>query len=491
LSERRTYRFGPVERRGFLGPVRGGQVAVVGVGVVVALVVLGSSSSPSRGVGAVALLGVSIVVATAKIGGRTVEQWLPVAGGWLLRHTLGAHEFRSSAPTMGHASRTIRPVPTRELDMAAPPALAGVEIFSLRYRGRTVGALSERGGRWMTAVLACRVMAFSLLDLPSQERALSHWGNVLSGCADTPVRRIQWVERTAPVEVDALGRWLQTEHDPEVAVRDAPIVESYLELLDQGVGVSQQHEILIALQVDAHRVRGRGRDAVGETLLEETERIADGLRRAGISVQGGLTAAHLALLLRTAFDPYVRRDAATMLDPERTDDPHAWPVGTSEAWSHYRTDGAVHSTYWIAGWPRLDVGAVFLDPLLSESSVVRTVAVTFEPVSADRSIREVEAQVTRDQADHALRARFGQAETARQHQAYTATRRREAELAAGFGEVRFVGFVTVTGPELNALETARTQVRRDAVRSRLDLRPMSGQQADAFTFTLPLCRGLR
>jgi hypothetical protein len=203
----------------------------------------------------------------------------------------------------------------------------------------------------------------------------------------------------------------------------------------------------------------------------------------------GLTTSHLATLFRTSFDPYVR--AALAGSSGEVSEHSAWPLGAVEGWDHYRTDGAVHSTYWIAGWPRIEVGGLFLDPLLSASGVVRTVAVTFEPLSVDRAIREVEAQVTRDQADRALRSRFGQAETARQQQAYGATRRLEAELAAGYGEVRFAGYVTVSAPDLDQLRVACADVKRDAGRARLELRDMYGQQVEGFTFTLPLCRGLR
>jgi hypothetical protein len=268
-----------------------------------------------------------------------------------------------------------------------------------------------------------------------------------------------------------------------------PIIDSYQDLIERTVRVSQEHEVLIAVQIDTTKVRGTGRDAAVATLVDETERVADGLRRTGASVQGGLTTSHLATLVRTAFDPYARGALAGLRD--RTSEQTAWPIGTEELWGHYRADGAVHSTYWIAGWPRIEVGGLFLDPLLSQSQAVRTIAVTFEPLSPDRSIREVEAQVTRDQADLALRARFGQAETARQQQAYGATRRREAELAAGYGEVRFAGYLTVSARDIEQLASACDDVKRDAVRSRLELRAMYGQQAAAFAFTLPLCRGLR
>ena len=134
---------------------------------------------------------------------------------------------------------------------------------------------------------------------------------------------------------------------------------------------------------------------------------------------------------------------------------------------------------------------MFMDTLLAHSSAVRTVAVTFEPLALDRSTREIEAAITRDRADRELRARFGQSETARQRQAAEATMRREAELAAGHGEVRLSGFITVSGRDRDDLRRACSEVSEHAARARLELRRLYGQQADAFTFTLPLCRGLR
>ena len=165
--------------------------------------------------------------------------------------------------------------------------------------------------------------------------------------------------------------------------------------------------------------------------------------------------------------------------------------GAREAWDHYESDGAMHATYWISAWPRVDVSPMFMDSLLGHSSAVRTVSVTFEPLSIDRSTREIEAAVTRDRADRELRARFGQSETARQRQAAEATRRREAELAAGHGEVRLSGFITVSGRDSEDLRRACGEVVEHAARARLEVRRLYGQQAQALTFTLPLCRGLR
>jgi hypothetical protein len=389
----------------------------------------------------------------------------------------------------GRAWRLADPMPD------APTWLRSVRLLDAAYRDRPIGAFSEHGGRRLTAALACRVSAFSLLDPHAQERRLARWGLVLSGAAGTSVRRLQWVERTAPAQGDELARWLHQERDPAVPLRGTPMIESYLELIGTTTKVTQEHEILVAVQIDVRRVHDRRKDAAQRTLVEQTERVAQALEAAEVKVLGALSSGQLARALRTAFDPYIRSELAALdtANPKRDGlvDANAWPLGAEEKWDHYRCDGAVHATYWIGGWPRVEVSPMFMDALLGRSSVVRTVAVTFEPLALERSTREVEAAITRDRADRDVRHRFGQSETARQRQAQDATIRREGELAAGHGEVRLAGFVTVSGRDSEDLRRACSAVHEHAARARLELHRMYGQQADAFTFTLPLCRGLR
>jgi type VII ESX secretion system EccE translocon-like protein len=338
-------------------------------------------------------------------------------------------------------------------------------------------------------------VSFSLLDSEAQERRLARWGLLLSGLGGAAIRRVQWIERTAPAQGDELVRWVHAERDPAVPLRGAPMIDSYLELISSTARVSQEHEVLLAIQVDAGRTRDRRVREVARALVEHSERIAQGLEAAEVTVLGALSPGQLARTLRTAFDPYARSELTVMeaCDPHRDGlaEVNAWPLGTRESWEHYQSDGALHATYWIGAWPRIDVSPMFMDALLGHSEAVRTVAVTFEPLAPERSTREVEAAITRDRADRELRARFGQSETARQRQAAEATARREAELAAGHSEVRLSGFVTVSGREPDELRRACTEVLEQAARARLELHRLYGQQADAFTFTLPLCRGLR
>src|SRR4029079_8529778 len=151
----------------------------------------------------------------------------------------------------------------------------------------------------------------------------------------------------------------------------------------------------------------------------------------------------LAATFRVSFDPWSRpglaRLAAADSDRDGIDEAAAWPTASETSWSLYRTEGAFHASYWISSWPRIDVGAAFLSPLLLHAQMVRAIAVTIEPISPLRAIREVEAARTTDIADRNLRGRMGFIETARGRRKTDAVARREEELADGQAALRLDG----------------------------------------------------
>jgi hypothetical protein len=169
----------------------------------------------------------------------------------------------------------------------------------------------------------------------------------------------------------------------------------------------------------------------------------------------------------------------------------AFPTAADASWNCYRTDGAVHATAWIAGWPRSDVGVSFLAPLLMHTTTIRAVSVTMEPVPPSRAFREAEAARTADAADDELRRRHGFLPTARRRKLVESAVRREQELADGHASIRFAGYVTVSARDEAHLERSFVEVAHAAQQSRLELQRLYGEQDAAFTYTLPLCRGLR
>ena len=139
--------------------------------------------------------------------------------------------------------------------------------------------------------------------------------------------------------------------------------------------------------------------------------------------------------------------------------------------------------------------ALFLQPLLMDSGATRSIAMVMELLGPSRAIRQAERAATETATEQTLRARVGQRTSQRQSQRDRATGQRERELAEGHAAVRYATYVTVSvprGPDAEGeLESDVSRVELEAKRAPLRLERMWGEQAEAFTYTLPLCRGLR
>jgi Putative type VII ESX secretion system translocon, EccE len=497
--EAQRYRFGPREQRGIFGSLRPGQVMLLGLGLVSVLVLLQLRS-------ALAMLLVFVVasailsIAFWPIAGRTTEQWAPIIMRAAIARVRGRRGHRAAAPTLGLVDALGRDE-SPESAFDPPPEIGDVEMLAAPLHGEEVGVLKDRAANTYTAVVAVRVSSFGLLSREDQEQRLQAWGEVLASMAreDNPIRRLQWVERTVPADGDEIARYLQEERDTTIPLSAGPVV-SYIELIESGGTAAQDHELFLALQLDARRAwkqikkLGGGDDGACTLLLRELETFAGRLAGASIEVQGLLRPRMYARALRDAFDPYgrvIRNRAATVSGEPGIDPSRAWPMAAEASWATYQSDSAVHATYWISGWPRLDVGASFLAPLLMQTNgIVRTVSVVMEPIAPSRAIRNAEAARTADIADEQTRARHGFLTTARKRSQQEATVRREQELADGYAEFRHSGFVIVSAPDAETLERDCAQVEHAGHQARLELERLYGEQATGFTFGLPIGRGL-
>jgi hypothetical protein len=167
------------------------------------------------------------------------------------------------------------------------------------------------------------------------------------------------------------------------------------------------------------------------------------------------------------------------------------PTAADIEWNAYWTDGAIHRSYWIAQWPRLPVGPLFMTPLLLGTQAVHSVSLVIEPIAPARARRDVEAAITSDEADEELRERRGFRTTARRRRLQNAAVEREEELASGHEEVRFAGFVTASGRTTAELDEACERLEQAAQQAHLELAPLWGEQDSGFVHgALPVARGL-
>ena len=328
MPDRSRYRFGPLEQHGFMLGLSTGQVTVLGSGLLSALGVILLFRNPALAIVAgLAAIGLAFV----PVAGRTLEAWTPVASRYGARRATGRHRWASTAPAAGH--RLVRDRGQRlaiEAPVALPPALRGLTILTVADRALLpadvpagIGMVHDRRAGTYVAVLRAGGLAFALRDEAEQAQLVEGWAEVLAGMADadSPIGRLQVLERTLPDTGDEAARYLQEEMRRPVT--DA-LVRSYLDLLDDAAPVNREHEALIALQVDARRItpliqQFRDRDlGAYVALVQELTSLSERLQAAAIGVEGALPPRLLAEAIRVAFDPDARVDMARRRSAART-----------------------------------------------------------------------------------------------------------------------------------------------------------------------------
>ena len=493
-ADDRAYRFAPIDRTGVLLGLSGAQCVILGAAIF--------GAGGLLQVGAHPLLTLLPLVVGAVVGfgaweGQHIHRLLPGVAAFQFARTTGRTGWRAPLPLLTGTDLDLRRQPP------LPPFLAGLELFDAGPVGWApastgVAVVRDRRERTLSATLPARGREFSLLERADQERILSGWGDVLGGfCTERgPVSRVRVTEWAAPSGLAAHERFLDAHAHP---VNEAAR-ESYEQLLAQAGPMAVTHEVLLTVTVDLRKVRGRRgerpEDCAVEVLLEELRLLTNRLDAAGLPAGPPLSLATTAAALRQRLDPTVarrlaNRRATTLAEAAGLIGPwNAGPLATQAEWDHAVVDGSVHRTYWIAEWPRLDVPPNWLEPVLLHAGGTRSFSLHYEPVPPSRSQRRIDRDSTRLAADEEQRSRSGFRIGARHRRAQHAVVEREAELVAGFHELEYAGFVTVSAPDLAMLDVSCAEYEQVAAQAGLELRALDGRHDLGLACSLPLGRGL-
>jgi hypothetical protein len=218
-------------------------------------------------------------------------------------------------------------------------------------------------------------------------------------------------------------------------------------------------------------------------LAQLTATFDQAARTTGLNPTGWLSAAEIAAVVRTAYDPKTLSalDRWSPTGRPAADPAAAGPVIVVEKADHIATDSAVHTTYWVENWPRTQTNAGFLHQLLFTAGVRRTLSLSYEPKGLDAALRDVQRKKASVIADAAERARRGQVDSEADSIEYQDIKARERQLIAGHADVALTGLLTVSADSEDELRSACAVVETAAVAAQLDLRPLTWQQAEAFT----------
>ncbi len=464
----RATTFARLERRGVLLGLSGVQLAVVGVATTIAVAAVFSAGSAGL-LASAPVWGVLLAAGTLSVAGRPVVGWLPLLVTWHARRLRGVTTKAMTIPRAGAArpARLLVPGITAHLDLVDSPALGGVLVVD-RRAGTVTGVLHLTGP------------GFVLADLATQEHRVDAWGRVLAGvCQQPAIVRVQLLSRAVPSGLSSSRRWWR-EH---TGSGSGPVAAALADLFDEGFVTPTRRETLLAIAVLLPRTarRSPGLDDIAGQL----QAIAAALPGADLTAVGWLDRDHLTRVLHSGYEPFV---AARTEDAPTT--PTAAP-GAREQWASLTIGTARHTTYWVSEWPRSATHPGFLQPLLLGDVGTRTLTLIAEPLPTTRALREIRRAKVEHASDAAQRHRIGQVEDEATRAEVADLERREAELVAGHGDLRFTGLVTVSAPSQAELDDRCAALETAAAQAMCEVRRLVGQQGVAFlAAALPLARGV-
>lgn len=489
-----SYRFGPLEKRGVLLGWRGGQIIAVVLGLVSALFVLRAVGGIAGGVGALGIVLLALAAAWLPLGGLTAEQWCPTLIRWL--------RFVVARSITGQ-----RKSPLDDLHM--------IDAGPTQDGGGSLGVVHDVRTQTLTGVLELQAPGFALLGSDEKDRRVARWSTVLASIARerSVAQRVQWLFLATPDD----GRALWRDFGQRAVLNGSvPARRSYAELLRRATDSLLQHRVLLSLQIglsgpSGRRVRAAGGGVQGgcSVLRRELTVLSKALAHAEVVVRGPLDARQLERVIHRAWA--LRAADVRAVDARAADAPalvgraardrapkdcaadsraESLPTRIQAQWRRVQIGETWHAAYWIAEWPRVDVGAEFLAPLMVSRSR-RSLSVVMEPQDPSKAMRSVQRARMSDMADAELRRRGGFLGTARKAREFDVVNRREADLADGHGAYRFSGYLTVTAESPEALQGACESAEQEAAQCGLELRALNGQHDLGALCGLPLCVGIR
>ncbi|TCC52128.1 PrgI family protein [Kribbella pittospori] len=342
----------------------------------------------------------------------------------------------------------------------------------------------------MIAVAKIEGPAHLLQNTDEQDRRVAAYGRLIAGlCQGNRIARAQILERTLPDPGDQLGEWAKKRQVDSRTSAGA----IYTDLLNHAAPAAARHETLFSFAVNldavSREIRKHGGGIGGATAVVESEARALQTSLAAAGVAGcWLSAGELAMSFRVAFDPAATR---TIPSPEQLDAADAGPLGVDAGWDLLRTDSSLHRVYVITEWPRIQTTPSFLSPLLLKPGIRRTFTLVLQPIPMGKALRDARRHQVERVTDRSTRARIGQLETEEDRQLDADVAQRERDLAAGHGDVRWLGLVVVSADDEEALDDACMEIEIAATQALLDLRRLVGQQMEGFmAAALPFGIGL-
>jgi hypothetical protein len=351
--------------------------------------------------------------------------------------------------------------------------------------GHSFGILWDRRTGRLTASVRVAPVGTVLADQERADLWVGSWAAWQASLGFEPT--IEWVSvvvESAPSTGTELADYVAERLDPAApAIARATMTE----VAESHRGSTADISVRVNCTFQPQRARPAPKDDA-ERVAEVSRALAGlegDLPLCGVATLGRATAAHWTHWLRAAYDPDARGEVARLSEQGHL---LAWadagPVRAEAQFDHLWHDSGWSVSWAMSGLPNQNVTSQILAPLVSPGRFHRRVAITYQPIPADRAGDLVTREASGSSFRRQLRRRRGVDDTARDRADEARAVQAAEEEAQGAGVGLWGMYVTTTVTDPRALPDAVADVESRARAAKLRLRRCYGWQHAGFAASL-------
>lgn len=428
----------------------------------------------------VAGIGVSLI----RVGGMPVVTWVMIRVRW---HAAAARNWTTyRAGTVSTLPGTVR----------MPGVLAGTALVDAEDgRGSRYGLVWDRHTGYLTATVRVTPASPWLAEPAETDAWVAGWGNWLASLGHVPA--VRWVSVTTETAPEPGARL--ADATAASLAGDAP--EAARQIVTAVAAAAPQAAASVSTRLsitfDPSRDPSRPDDlaSAAAAVTRQLHGLTPGLGSCGVAVDGLATAAEIAGMVRSAFDPASRGEVGRILEGKRAGAPpltwaSAGPVGAFEYTDRLVADSGISVSWLMDDAPRSPVTSSVLAQLVSpQHECVKRVTLQYRVMPAAEAARAIEAEVQAAGFRQELKARTGRDATARDNADAARAMQAAREEAAGAGMVLLGCYITATVLNTDGHEdrlarvVSATEASADA--SLIRTRRAWGSQSAVFAVGLP------
>lgn len=358
---------------------------------------------------------------------------------------------------------------------------------------RPFALLEHPGTAHYTVVLASEPDGAALVDAEVVDMRVSAWGHWLADLADMPgLRAASVTVETGRDSGAALRSELRRRQDPHAPAFAQAVLEEIADSYHLDAAAVRSYVALTFSAATSAQGRRRRADEVAADIATRLPYLTGSLAGAGAGTAAPLSAQELCEVVRVAYDPAcapLLEQARANGQPPQLSWDDVGPSAMQAGWDALRHDSGLSRTWAMTLPPRGNVQAGALAGLLEPHSAIdrKRVTLLYRPFDHARAAEVVEKDVTAASFRLTSRARARAKDT----RAARIAAQSAAEEASGAGVVRFGMLITATVLNPGAARDAFAAVEARAAGARVQVRPVYGSQASAFSAALPLGLVLR